>query len=129
VRRVDVNRFRCLFRQVSTIFCGNIPDWPKKGRSMRAVLDVVLLALQIYVWILIASAVLSWLIAFNVINTRNQFVATVWDMLYRMTEPVLRPIRERLPNMGGIDISPIILLLIIYFIQSVIIRYIYPNVF
>ncbi|WP_420103796.1 YggT family protein [Bosea sp. (in: a-proteobacteria)] len=96
---------------------------------MRSVLDVVLLALQIYVWILIASAVLSWLIAFNVINTRNQFVATIWDMIYRLTEPVLRPIRERLPNLGGIDISPIILLLIIYFIQSVIIRYIYPNVF
>ncbi len=96
---------------------------------MRAVLDVVLLALQIYVWILIVSAVLSWLIAFNVINTRNQFVATIWDMLYRLTEPALRPIRQRLPNLGGIDISPIILLLIIYFIQSVIIRYIYPNVF
>ncbi|MFJ5369932.1 YggT family protein [Bosea sp. CER48] len=96
---------------------------------MRAVLDVVLLALQIYVWILIASAVLSWLIAFNVINTRNQFVSTVWDSLYRITEPVLRPIRDRLPNLGGIDISPIILLLIIYFIQSVIVRYIYPNVF
>ncbi len=96
---------------------------------MRAVLDVVLLALQIYVWILIASAVLSWLIAFNVINTRNQFVSTVWDALYRVTEPVLRPIRERLPNLGGLDISPIILLLIIYFIQSVIIKYIYPNVF
>ncbi len=70
---------------------------------MRSVLDVVLLALQIYVWILIVSAVLSWLIAFNVINTRNQFVATVWDMIYRMTEPVLRPSRERLPNLGGID--------------------------
>jgi YggT family protein len=96
---------------------------------MRAVLDVVLLALQIYVWILIASAVLSWLIAFNVINTRNQFVSTVWDALYRVTEPALRPIRERLPNLGGLDISPIILLLIIYFIQSVIVRYIYPNVF
>ena len=96
---------------------------------MRAVLDVVLLALQIYVWILIASAVLSWLIAFNVINTRNQFVATVWDAIYRVTEPALRPIRERLPNLGGLDISPIILLLLIYFIQSVIIRYIYPNVF
>ena len=96
---------------------------------MRAVLDVVLLALQIYVWLLIASAVLSWLIAFNVINTRNQFVSTVWDSLYRVTEPALRPIRERLPNLGGLDISPIILLLIIYFIQSVIIRYIYPNVF
>jgi len=96
---------------------------------MRAVLDVVLLALQIYVWLLIASAVLSWLIAFNVVNTRNQFVAMVWDSLYRITEPVLRPIRNRLPNMGGIDISPIILLLIIFFIQSVIVRYIYPNVF
>ncbi|MCU4178695.1 YggT family protein [Bosea sp. BH3] len=96
---------------------------------MRAVLDVILLALQMYVWILIASAVFSWLIAFNVINTRNQFVATVWDLLYRVTEPVLRPIRERLPSLGGIDISPIILLLIIYFIQSVIVRYIYPNVF
>ena len=96
---------------------------------MRAVLDVVLLALQIYVWLLIASAVLSWLIAFNVVNTRNQFVAMVWDSLYRITEPVLRPIRNRLPNMGGIDISPIILLLIIFFLQSVIVRYIYPNVF
>lgn len=96
---------------------------------MRSVLDVVLLALQIYVWILIVSAILSWLIAFNVINTRNQFVSTVWDMIYRLTEPALRPIRQRLPNLGGIDISPIILLLIIYFIQSVILRYIYPNVF
>ncbi|SIR02770.1 MULTISPECIES: YggT family protein [unclassified Bosea (in: a-proteobacteria)] len=96
---------------------------------MRSVLDVVLLALQIYVWILIASAILSWLIAFNVINTRNQFVATVWDMVYRLTEPALRPIRNRLPNLGGIDISPIILLLLIYFLQSVILRYIYPNVF
>lgn len=96
---------------------------------MRAVLDVVLLALQIYVWLLIASAVLSWLIAFNVINTRNQFVSTIWDFLYRITEPALRPIRERLPSLGGIDISPVILLLIIFFIQSVIVRYIYPNVF
>lgn len=96
---------------------------------MRAVLDVVLLALQLYVWILIASAVLSWLIAFNVVNTRNQFVATIWDMLYRVTEPALRPIRNRLPSLGGIDISPIILLLLIFFIQSVIVRYIYPNVF
>ncbi|MCO5090050.1 YggT family protein [Bosea sp. (in: a-proteobacteria)] len=96
---------------------------------MRAVLDVIMIVLNLYIWILIASAVLSWLIAFNVINTRNQFVATVWDVLYRITEPVLRPIRQRLPNLGGIDISPIIVLLIIYFIQSVIIHYIYPNVF
>ena len=85
---------------------------------MRAILDVVLLALQIYVWLLIASAVLSWLIAFNVINTRNQFVSTIWDSLYRITEPALRPIRQRLPNLGGIDISPIILLLILFFIRQ-----------
>jgi YggT family protein len=96
---------------------------------MRAVLDVVMLALNLYVWLLIASAVLSWLIAFNVVNTRNQFVSSVWDFLYRITEPALRPIRNMLPNLGGIDISPIILLLIIFFIQSVITRYIYPNVF
>ncbi|WP_332695502.1 YggT family protein [Bosea sp. (in: a-proteobacteria)] len=96
---------------------------------MRSVLDVVMLALNLYVWVLIASAVLSWLIAFNVVNTRNQFVSSVWDFLYRVTEPALRPIRNMLPNLGGIDISPIILLLIIFFIQSVIGRYIYPNVF
>ncbi|PZO04126.1 MAG: hypothetical protein DCF30_01220 [Hyphomicrobiales bacterium] len=96
---------------------------------MRAVLDVVLLALQIYTWLLIISAVLSWLIAFNVLNTRNQFVSTVWDMLYRITEPVLRPIRNMLPNMGGIDLSPIILLLLIFFIQRVIVLYLYPAVF
>ncbi|WP_293812641.1 YggT family protein [uncultured Bosea sp.] len=96
---------------------------------MRAVLDVIMIALNLYIWVLIASAVLSWLIAFNVVNTRNQFVSTIWDVLYRVTEPVLRPIRERLPNLGGLDISPIILLLIIYFIQSVIMHYLYPNVF
>ncbi len=96
---------------------------------MRSVLDVVMLALNLYVWILIASAVLSWLIAFNVVNTRNQFVSSVWDFRYRVTEPALRPIRHMLPNLGGIDISPIILLLGIFFIQSVIQRYIYPNVF
>ncbi|MDP3408696.1 YggT family protein [Bosea sp. (in: a-proteobacteria)] len=96
---------------------------------MRAVLDVVMLALDIYTWLLIISAVLSWLIAFNVLNTRNQFVATVWDMLYKITEPVLRPIRNRLPNMGGIDLSPIILLLLIFFVQRVIQLYLYPAVF
>jgi YggT family protein len=96
---------------------------------MRALLDVILIALQIYVWLLIAAAVLSWLIAFNVVNTRNQFVATLADFLFRITEPALRPIRQVLPNLGGIDISPVILILIIFFLQSVIVRYIYPNVF
>ena len=95
---------------------------------MRAVLDVIMIALNLYIWILIASAVLSWLIAFNVINTRNQFVATVWDLIYRITEPVLRPIRERLPNLGGIDISPIILLLIIFFVRQFILTTVAPLV-
>jgi YggT family protein len=78
---------------------------------------------------LIASAVLSWLIAFNVVNTRNQLVAQLAEFLYRITEPALRPIRAILPNLGGIDVSPVILILIIFFIQNVIERYIYPNVF
>jgi len=96
---------------------------------MRSILDVILLVLQLYVWLLIAAAILSWLIAFNVVNTRNTFVAMVGDFLYRITEPVLRPIRNLLPNLGGIDVSPVILILIIFFLQSVIVRYIYPNVF
>ena len=77
-------------------------------------------ALQLYICILIAAAVLSWLIAFNVVNVRNQFVAMVADFLYRITEPALRPIRNVLPNLGGIDISPMILILIIFFIHYVI---------
>lgn len=96
---------------------------------MRAILDIVLLVLQIYIWLLIASAVLSWLVAFNVVNTRNQVVATIGDFLYRITEPVLRPIRNAMPSLGGIDVSPVILILLILLIENVIIRYIYPNVF
>lgn len=96
---------------------------------MRAVLDIVLLILQIYIWLLIAAAVLSWLVAFNVVNTRNQVVHMLGDFLFRITEPVLRPIRSIMPNLGGIDVSPVILILIIIFLENVIIRYIYPNVF
>jgi len=96
---------------------------------MRALLDVILVLLDLYIWLLIAAAVLSWLIAFNVVNIRNQFVGMIGDFLYRITEPVLQPIRNMMPNLGGLDISPVILILIIYFIQNVIRYYIYPNVF
>ena len=96
---------------------------------MRAVLDIVLLVLQIYIWMLIAAAVLSWLVAFNVVNTRNPVVAMIGDFLYRLTEPLLRPIRSILPNLGGIDVSPVILILLILLLENVIVRYIYPNVF
>ena len=95
---------------------------------MRALLDVVLLALNLYVWLLIAAAVLSWLVAFNVVNTRNDFVRAMLDFLYRITEPALAPIRAIMPNLGGIDISPVILILIIIFIEKLIINYVYPNV-
>lgn len=80
--------------------------------------------LTLYIYVLIAAAVMSWLIAFNIVNPNNQFVGIIAEFLYRITEPVLRPIRNMLPNLGGIDISPIIVILIIVFIQSVLI----PNI-
>jgi len=96
---------------------------------MRALFLVIDLALQLYVWLLIAAAILSWLMAFNVVNARNPVVATIGQFLYAITEPALRPIRSRLPNLGGIDISPVVLILIIIFIRYVIALYILPNVF
>ena len=96
---------------------------------MRALLDVVLIALEMFSWMIIATAVLSWLISFNVINMRNDFVRGVCQGLYRLTEPVMRPLRRVLPYMGGIDLSPIVVLLVIMFIEKVIVYYIYPNVF
>ena len=96
---------------------------------MRAFFLVIDLALQLYIWIVIAMAIFSWLVAFNVVNTRNHVVAMIGDFLYRITEPALRPIRNFLPNLGGIDISPVILFLIIVFIRYVIALYILPNVF
>ena len=91
---------------------------------MRAVLDVVLAALNLYWWVIIASAVFSWLFAFNVINVRNQGVAAIGNFLFQATEPALRPIRRIMPNLGTIDISPIILLLGCFFVQSVVL----PNI-
>ena len=93
---------------------------------MRAVLDIVIIVLDLYVWLLIASAILSWLIAFNVVNTRNQFVSAVAEFLYRITEPVLAPIRNLLPSLGGLDISPIILILLLLFISRLLHEYAVP---
>lgn len=76
--------------------------------------------ISLYVWILIASAILSWLVAFNVVNPHNQFVRRLGEFLWRVTEPVLAPIRRILPNLGGIDISPIILIIGLYFIRNLI---------
>ena len=76
--------------------------------------------ITLYIWILIASAILSWLVAFNVVNTRNPIVANVGEFLYRITEPALRPIRALLPNLGGIDISPVILIIGLMFLEQLI---------
>lgn len=85
---------------------------------MLALFRTIDFALEIYIWILIASAIFSWLYAFNVINSRNQFVASLGNFLFRVTEPALRPIRRFMPDLGGVDISPIILFIIIYFIRQ-----------
>ena len=82
-------------------------------------IEVTIVATDLYMWVVIISAVFSWLIAFNVVNTSNRFVYAVVDFLYRITEPALRPIRRLLPNLGGVDISPVILILALYFLQRV----------
>src|SRR5579862_5002738 len=90
-----------------------------EDRSMLGpVIELISTVIRIYIWILVASAVLSWLIAFNVVNTRNQAVATIVDVLYRLTEPVLRPIRRILPNFGGLDISPVVVILLLIFVNN-----------
>ncbi|MFT0861381.1 YggT family protein [Ancylobacter sp. G4_0304] len=76
--------------------------------------------ITLYVWILIASAILSWLVAFNVVNPSNQFVRNLGEFLWRVTEPVLAPIRRILPNLGGIDVSPVILIIGLYFIRNLV---------
>ena len=78
-----------------------------------ALLDIVDLLLQVLLWIIIIQAVLSWLVAFNVINTHNDFVRTVWNGLDRITAPLYRPIRRILPDLGGLDFSPMVVILLI----------------
>lgn len=78
--------------------------------------------LNLYTWVIIAGVIFSWLIAFNVINAYNPFVRSVWQALNAITEPLLRPIRRLMPDLGGLDLSPIVLLLAVFFIRSVVIR-------
>jgi len=96
---------------------------------MRAILDIVLIVLNLYTWVVILGAILSWLIAFGVVNIRNDLVRSAWNIFLALTEPFLRPIRNFLPNTGGIDLSPIVLLLGVMLLERIIVYYIYPNVF
>lgn len=75
--------------------------------------------IELFIWIVIISAILSWLIAFNVVHSSNRFVGAILDFTYRVTEPALRPIRNILPNLGGIDISPVILIIGLMFLQRI----------
>ncbi|ALN71643.1 MULTISPECIES: YggT family protein [unclassified Aureimonas] len=96
---------------------------------MLAVVQVVLLVLNILWWIIIVSAILSWLLAFNILDYRNNFVRTVSDTLYRLTEPLYRPIRRILPNLGGLDLSPLVVLIAIFFLQQIIYLYVVPAIY
>lgn len=90
---------------------------------MKAILDVILAILSIATWIILIQAVLSWLLTFRVLDLRNNVVAQIWGGLERMTEPLYRPIRNMLPPMSGLDLTPLVVLLIIFFLRSVIARY------
>jgi YggT family protein len=87
---------------------------------MIPLIQFIAMVIDLYIWVIIASAILSWLIAFGVVNTQNRFVYMVADGLYRLTEPALRPIRRYVPDLGGIDISPVILILLLIFLKNVV---------
>ena len=96
---------------------------------MIAIFYLALQILKLYYYVLIANVVISWLVAFNVLNTQNRFVYSILEMTYRLTSPLLNKIRSFLPNLGSLDISPIILLLLIWFIEMCMKLYIAPIIF
>src|SRR3954470_22175932 len=89
---------------------------------MLSVVWLINQVIQLYIYVLIIQVIMSWLIAFNVINTRNRFVYMIADVAYKLTEPALRPIRRILPNFGGIDLSPIVLILLLGFLQRLLVE-------
>jgi len=96
---------------------------------MIAIFYLVLQILKLYSYIVIANVLISWLIAFNVLNTQNRFVYSILELTYRLTDPILNRIRRFLPNLGTLDISPIVLLLLIWFIEMCMKLYIAPILF
>ena len=91
---------------------------------MHPIIEILFVLIDLFTWALILMVIVSWLVAFNVINRRNAFVFMVSDFLYRITEPALGPIRRMLPNLGGIDISPLVLILGLYFVKRLIVWYV-----
>ena len=89
---------------------------------MEALILLLNSVINIYIWIVLGSVILSWLVAFNVVNTHNRFVFVIGDVLHKLTEPVLAPIRRLIPNIGGIDLSPLVLILLLMFLQNLVVR-------
>jgi YggT family protein len=93
---------------------------------MYALYNLISTVITLYIWVLIVAVVLDWLVVFNVLNPRNQAVYLVRDLTGRLTEPLLRPIRSLLPSMGGLDISPVLLILALYFVRDLAFQYLRP---
>ena len=96
---------------------------------MIAIFYLALQILKLYSYVIIANVLVSWLVAFNILNTQNRFVNSILEMTYRLTDPILNKIRSFLPNLGSLDISPIILLLLIWFVEMCMKLYIAPMIF
>ena len=96
---------------------------------MKAIYLLAFELLNIYKWIVIANVIISWLVAFNVLNTQNRFVYSILELTYRLTDPFLNKIRSFLPNLGSLDISPVILLVLIWFLQTCMYLYVAPIIF
>ena len=95
-------------------------------KSLFILIDSVI---NIYIWVIIINAILSWLIAFNVLNTQNRFVFLLLDTSYKLTQPALKQIRRIIPNFGSIDISPVILILILIFLRNLLFEFFAPSLF
>ena len=86
------------------------------------IIDIAIAIIRFYTWVVIAAAIMSWLVAFGVVNTNNRLVHTLNDFLYRITEPALRPLRRFIPNLGGVDITPVVLIFILWLITDILLR-------
>ena len=96
---------------------------------MKSLFLLVDSIINIYIWLIIINAILSWLVAFNVLNTQNRFVFAVLNATHQLTDPVLNKIRKFIPNLGSIDISPVILILLLFFIRNLFFELLAPNLF
>ena len=96
---------------------------------MKSIFLLVDSVINIYIWLIIINAILSWLVAFNVLNTQNRFVFAVLNVTHQLTDPILNKIRRFIPNLGSIDISPVVLILLLIFIRNLFFELLAPNLF